>query len=119
MARYPVSGANATALLAATASSNQQVLGITSGRVFWLRGISMNNNATTGPLSLKDATVGSTATTPALVVPLVVGSASTPANGNVFNFGAPGIKFSTGVVAAMDASGSVPIGGITVWGFEE
>ena len=117
--RFPKSGANATAILPATASSNQQILGITSGRVFWLRGLSMSNNATTGPLSIKDATVGSTATTPVITIPLVVGSASSPANGNVFTFSAPGVKFATGVVGMLDASGSVPIGNITAWGYEE
>ena len=116
--RYPVSGANATAILAATASSNQQIYGITSGKVFWLRGLSVAVNATTGPLSLKDATVGSTATTPVLVVDLLV-SASVGPVANVLNLRPPGIKFSTNVVAMLDASGSVPIGRCTVWGYEE
>ena len=117
--RFPVSGTNAAALLAATASSNQQIYGITSGRVFWLRGISVAPNATTGPLSIKDATVGSTATTPVVVVPMILLAAGVGPQEYMVNYGAPGIKFSTGVVAMLDASGSVPIGACTVWGFEE
>ena len=117
--RYPVSGTNATALLAATASSNQQIYGIGSGRVFWLRGISVGPNATTGPLSIKDATVGGTATTPVITVPLIVVAAGAGPQEYVANYGAPGIKFSTNVVAMLDASGSLPIGQCTVWGYEE
>ena len=117
--RYPVSGSNAAAITPATASARVAVYGVTSGRVFWLRGVSVAINATNGPLVLLDATVGSTATTPSLVVDLATASGGTPISTIVREFAAPGIKFATNCVAMMNASGSIPIGEVTVWGYEE
>ena len=147
MSRYAVSGASTVAISPATASSNQSI-GITptSGRVFWLRGIWVQPEATTGPLHIIDATVGSTATAIALAIPLrvrgtdtaltIVGSGyqatataitvTITATGDVkrsmfphvHEFSAPGIKFTTGPVARMSASGSIAAGEIGCWGYE-
>ena len=117
--RYPVSGANAVAITPASASSRVAIYSITSGKVFWLRGLSLSVNATTGPLIIMDATVGGTATTPKVTIPLAVGSVSEGPAAYVVRYSPPGIKFSTNCVAMMAASGSIPIGDITVWGYEE
>ena len=120
--------------------------GITSGRVFWLRGLSLAHdaatNASTGPINIYDAASGVTATAdPALRLPgpsvsglpiLVTGVLTTTsivtitsvignvlANRSVYNFGAPGIKFATGVAAMMDVCGRIPPGHLVVWGYEE
>ena len=119
--RYPVSGANATAILSSTASSAQQVKSITTGRVFWLRGVAVAFIAATGgQLELADATVGSTATSSVLIVPLQLQTATVynivPA---VLNLGAPGLKFATNVVARTVNATNIPIGNVSVWGFEE
>ena len=123
--RYPVSGANATAISPATGTAATGGLialrTLTTGRVFWLRGISVAKNATSGPLNIYDATTAGattpTGTTLKLQIPLII-AASGPYQ--VHNFSAPGIKFSDVACAArLDASGSVAVGGVTVWGYEE
>ena len=119
--RYEVSGSSTVAISPATASSNQSI-GITpnSGRTFWLRGVWVLPNATLGPIYVIDATVGSTATAPALAIPLELDSAtvvSVPLS--VYHYSAPGIKFTTGPVAMMSASGSIAVGNIGCWGYEE
>ena len=118
--RYPVSGANTVAISPATASSNQSIgVSITTGRVFWLRGVWAAPNATTGPVLIMDATVGSTATGSVLVIPLSIAASTTATPTAVFNFPAPGIKFATNPVAMLEASGSVAIGHIGCFGYEE
>ena len=115
--RYDTSGSNTAAITPATASSRVLVMGkaITSGRVFWLKGICVVSNATNGPLRIVDASSGSTATGAVLSINF------DPSSGEnqVFNFSAPGIRFATAVAGFMDASGSIGIGGITAWGHEE
>lgn len=138
--RYPVSGASTAAISPATASSNQSIgVSITPGRVFWLRAVWTVPNATSGPLHIIDATVGSTATTPALVLPLrlpaktitavtVVTATDTVTAVTTFplaldklihSFSPPGLKFSTNPVARLAASGSIAAGEIGCLGYEE
>ena len=115
--RYAVSGSNSAAITPATASSAQNVLGkvITSGRHFWLRGLSISPNATHGPLNIIDATTGGTATGPVVSI----GLDPTVNQSIVVNFGAPGLLFKSGCVARLDASGSIGIGLLSGWGYEE
>ena len=116
--KYPVSGANTVAISPATASSNQGIgVSITAGRVFWLTGLWIAPCATFGPLIVCDATVGSTATTPQIVVPVPVLSAGD--NIRVYEFPVPGVKFATNPVGHLDASGSVAIGYVGCAGYEE
>jgi len=114
--RYGVSSANTVAINPATASSAQSVLPISeSNRDLWLRGVSIAPNATSGPVLLVDCTVGATVT--GSVVALWIDPLSNE-NG-LFNFAAPGLKFNTGCCAILAASGSIPIGQISGWGYEE
>lgn len=103
--------------------------GITTGRVFWLRGLSLAVNALTdateGPINLYDAASGTTTTT-APVLRLDGACVSGALFSNVlfpsrmvYNFGAPGVKFSTGVAAIMETCGKIPPGHLVVWGYEE
>jgi len=157
--RYPKSGTATSVIGPATDVSTGGAYpgpptllsgGITSGRAFWLRGLSLAydaaTNASTGPINFYDAASGATATAaPALRLPgpsvsglpilvTAVGVLTTTsivtitvsstvgdflANRAVYNFGAPGIKFATGVAAMMDASGRIPPGHLVVWGYEE
>lgn len=115
--RYAVSGSNTSAVNPATASDAEYVLGkgIPSGRIFWLRGVSIAPNATFGPVHIVDATVGGTAT--AAVVSIGMDPNS---NQNIrVDFSAPGLRFGTGCCAFLDASGSIAIGHISGWGYEE
>lgn len=114
--RYAVSGSNADTINPATASSSVYVLGkaIGTGRDFWLRGVSIAPNATSGPVLLVDATSGATVT--GAVVSLNIDPLSNETQ--VFNFGSPGLKFETGCCAIMSASGSIGVGQISGWGFE-
>ena len=148
--RYPRSSAATSAIGPATCTTTAyppSLLsgGITSGRVFWLRGLSQAyaeaTDASTGNIEFYDAASGVTATaSPALRLPgpsvsglpYLVTSVLTTSGivtntlslGNfltnpVYEFGAPGIKFSTGVVAMLEGSGRIPAGHLTVWGYEE
>ena len=118
--RYPVSGTNATGILAATASSPQTVLDITTGRIFWLRGISIARDDNGGDLDLRDIAAGTaTATAPVLRLPI---SSATAISGvrSVLEFAPPGIRFSTNVSAVSSgAASNQSIGAVTVWGYEE
>lgn len=73
-------------------------------------------NATTGPVLIIDATVGSTASGATIALSCVT-TAST-GTVQVHNFNEPGVKFSTNPVARMYASGSIPIGQIGYCGYE-
>ncbi len=118
--RYPVSGTNATAILGATASSPQTIKSITSGRIFWLRGISIARDDNGGDLDLRDIAAGTaTATTPVLRLPIASATGLTGLR-SVLEFAPPGIKFSTNVSGASSgAASNQSIGAVTVWGYEE
>ena len=122
--RYPVSGTATQEVCPNTSTGATGVctlVSITSGRVFWLRGLSMKATGTSGNVEVYDATAQTTATGQAIRLLL---SAATAVAGNVdpaiYNFSAPGIKFSNNyVIAKLAASGSIGIGGMAVWGYEE
>ena len=115
--RYPISGANSSAIEPATGAA-QSVLGrnIPTGRVFWLRWVSFAPSSTYGALLLYDATAGATVGSGTLKVslPSVLGGGP-----GFYNFGAPGLKFTAGCCAALEASGSIGIGKVAGGGYEE
>ena len=81
----------------------------------------MKSTGTSGDIEIYDATAQTTATTQAI---RLLFSSATAVAGNVeprvLNFDAPGIKFSNNyVIAKLVASGSIGIGGMAIWGFEE
>ena len=129
--RYPRSGNNAQIIYAATAVSTGGAGagivpcllgagGITSGRVFWLRGVSIIGHTSELPLLFLDQASGATATTLislALNKPVAVSGARVVSA--VYDFGPPGIKFATGISGMLEASGTIAIGGVNVWGYEE
>ena len=124
--RYAVSG-NATASLLPVSGNNLvSVLGrnVTTGRAFWLRGIALKPTTSLSDVWLFDASAGTPATGdaattkyPALIIPAATG---VQFNNGVWNFPAPGIKFTTGVCAAYNTCGvTTATGGIACWGYEE
>ena len=83
--------------------------------------MSMKATGTSGDVEVYDATAQTTATGQTI---RLLFSAATAVAGNVeprvFEFAAPGVKFSNSyVIAKLTASGSIGIGGMSVWGFEE
>jgi len=117
---HAISGSCSAAVSPATASSRVNLgVSVPSGKTFWLKGVSTSVNATTGPLILTDATVGSTATTPELALPMATAAAVRREGVGYANIGEPGIKFTTDCCGFMAASGSIAIGECTVWGFIE
>ena len=126
--RYPVSGANQTALQPATSTAATggitSIYAVTSGRVFWLRGIQVPvATVIIAQLQVWDTTQASGATTPtttkmrlALNLPTSTETHTEPA---VHSFGAPGIKFESSPKARTTASVESAIGSVTVWGYEE
>ena len=119
--RFPVSGSNATGILAATASSPQTIYDITAGRVFWLRGISITRSDDGGDLDLRDVAAGTaTATQPVVTIPIVSATGVGAGQWHTHEFAAPGLRFSTNVSGATSlAASNLEIGLVTVWGYEE
>ena len=129
--RYPRSGNNAQIIYAATAVSTGGAGagivpcllgagGITSGRVFWLRGVKIMSHASDLPLLFLDQASGATATTlVSLALNKAVAVSGAMLTPMVFNFGPPGIKFTTGISGMLDSSGTMAIGHVNVWGYEE
>ena len=149
--RYPRSSAATSAIGPATATATAyrpSLLsgGITSDRVFWLRGLSQSyaaaTDASTGNIEFFDSASGVTATAAPVLriegssvsaLPIAITAVLTTtgivtvtttlgdilAGRAVHNFGAPGIKFSTGITAMLEGSGAIPAGHLTVWGYEE
>jgi hypothetical protein len=129
--RYSISGSNSAILngtVEATGSTydptalmgGQYALGraVTTGRKFYLRGISVHNPTTAVPLALYDATAGAHATT--ATRKMVIQAAS--GNHTKVEFAAPGLRFQTGLCIAREstaASGSFGPGRVTGWGYEE
>jgi len=119
--RYPFSSHNVAVMQAyGTSGIKIDQNGVTSGRVKWLRGISITNNiaAEIGLLYVYDynteASMTALATLQRLTV--IIGPSETV----VLEFPAPGIKFITGLIGAMaTAVGEIAAYGITVWGYEE
>lgn len=94
---------------------------ITTGRVFYLRGITLTNtDAAAGHMFIYDiATETGAAPTATLQrIALYVPATTT----SKFEFSAPGIKFVSGVVAATAAhplDGAFAAYSVTIWGYEE
>jgi len=92
---------------------------VTSGRVKWLRGITVSNTNTTtiGILYVYDSnTEGASPTVTLQRLTVVIGPSETV----VLDFSGRGIKFITGICGGMaSAAGESPAYGITVWGYEE
>jgi len=126
--RYPRSSYNDEALEKYNTGDNKELLkdGITSGRVFYLRGLVITNAHATQAdqvVIYDDATEDGEGETP--------GPAATdrrltiycgPANTVVIDFPAPGIKFVDGMVASTLESpnaGTFAAYGIAVIGYEE
>ena len=122
--RYAVSG-HATASILGPTGTLISVLGrnVTTGRAFWLRGISVkpttSDGTANGAIKIYDASHGSntTSATGAMSLPAATG---VQFNTGIFNFPAPGIKFTTGVCLAYNTCGvTTATGGIACWGYEE
>lgn len=100
--------------------------GITSGRVFYLRGIVITNAHVSNSdevVIYDDDSEGIEGATPGPAAAdrrfsIFCG----PANTVVLDFGAPGIKFTVGVLAAKlesPAAGTFATNSISIWGYEE
>lgn len=118
--RYPFSSHNVAVMQAYTASTIKlDQNGVTTGRVKYLRGISVSNSITNeiGVLRVYDSnTEGANPTVTLQRLTVVVGPSETV----VLEFSNPGIMFATGIVGAMaSAEGEIIAYGITVWGYEE
>lgn len=118
--RYPFSSHNIAVMQAYDASGIKlDQNGVTSGRVKYLRGISITNNeaAEIGLLYIYDSnTEGAMSTPTEQRLTVIIGQSETV----VLDFGSPGIKFTTGIIGGMaTATGEMPAYGITVWGYEE
>ena len=93
--------------------------GVTSGRVKYLKGISITNNIATeiGLLYIYDTnTEGPSPTVTLQRLTVLIGPSETV----VLEFSGKGLKFVTGLCAGMaTAVGEIAAYGITVWGYEE
>ena len=117
MGRYSVSGANATILDATedatgaagdptTLLGGQQLMGraITAGRAFYLRSAWFYNASTAVAIRIFDACAGTNPTGSTSRIVVVCASGQT----TMIDIPAPGLKFTTGVVASKE--GSAPSG---------
>jgi len=93
--------------------------GVTTNRRFYLRGMSITNThaSSAGTLYIYDSTTeGASPTATLQRLTVYVG----PIDTAVFDFGAPGIEFRTGIIAGLAAAGAtISAYGVTVWGYEE
>jgi len=122
--RYPVSGTATKEVppnTSAGATAVTTLLSITSGRVFWLRGLYLKGSATGALIEVYDATAQTTATTQTIRL-RIHPAVATGQGCLVRNFSAPGIKFNNSyVIAKGSASGATDYlpGSMAVWGYEE
>ena len=124
--RYPLSGYNDDDMAATGSAAHSCIntlgavkLGVTSGRIFWLRGLVVTNEHTSngGTLELFDeAEAGTPAAPTAANQRLAVYVGPTETVG--LDFPAPGIKFVTGVCGAVSA-GTVAAYSVHCSGYEE
>jgi len=131
--RYAVSGQNTVAVSGGSGAATgivQYVLGqaVTTGRIFWLRGMYYIPCATDIGLIISDGTAGDSASDVTIKARFSgVTVAGSPMGRGLVNFPAPGLKFTTGVVASLGSTGgtgptgsaALPAGGIGGWGYEE
>lgn len=125
--RYPFSGYNDDDLAATTEvthscinSMGAQKLGVTTGRVLWLRGLVVTNeHATTGGvIELFDEAEAATAVTPTAAnqrLTVYVG----PIDTVVVDIPAPGIKFISGICGAVPTTMTVAAYSVHCTGYEE
>ena len=125
--RYPLSGYNITAMVAKATSCTSLIdtmgtskLAVTTGRVFWMRGMVVTNeHATTGgALEVWDEAEAGTPAAPTAAnqrLTVYVGPTETV----VLDFPAPGIKFITGVCGTCEATMTVNAFGVQCFGYEE
>ena len=144
--RYPIAGSNTTmasnipVALDATAYADQPISAtamcagvyaygsaVTSGRSFFLRGITFQNASGPAAFTLFDGTEGNCATSSARKISLVAASgiSTSDKTSTAYTFAAPGIRFNTGCVAMRDSTSQGAAttlwgpGTITAWGYEE
>lgn len=92
---------------------------ITTGRVFWMRGIYFMAVASDGGLNVFDAASGATGAGVAkLCIPCATYSGRAPHRGLV-TFAPPGVKFSTGVSVARQSSDACTAFAVGCFGYEE
>lgn len=116
--KYPRSSYNDQAIIdSATAARHLLQGGVTTGRVFWLRGMKVSNPGIASVLNLFDSTTEGAAPAADLQrLQVTIAATST----NQFDFGYPGIKFVTGIIAGETAAlATLQAYGISVWGYEE
>ena len=117
--RYPFISYNDEAMAAYDSDARKlDQNDVTTGRVKYLRGIMITENGgTAGTLLIYDYdTEGTDPTTTLQRGAIYVGANSTV----VVDFPAPGLKFVTGILGALLASGAtISAYSITVWGYEE
>ena len=124
--RYPLSGYNDDAMTAKTTvyscinTLGVQKLGVTTGRVFWLRGLVVTNeHATTGGAfelwDQAEAATPAAGTAANQRLTVYIGPTETVA----LDFPAPGIKFITGVSGSAEATMTVNAYGVQCTGYEE
>ena len=125
MARYPVSGVATTAIEPATGTLRSVMVAPTATtRVFWLMSIWYGRCGNGFNIVLYDATAGATAGGTGVVKKAVVPSLeaqlhSGAARPGFFEFPAPGLKFTSGVCAALEVSGSMSANDMGGAGYEE
>jgi len=121
--RYPVSGTCTQQVPPNTSTGATGVctlLSITSGRVFWLRGLTMIPSGTAGLVEIYDATAQTTATGQTIRMLLSAATALVQTTHVLYDFPPPGVKFANSyVIAKLAASGAIAIGGMNIWGYEE
>ena len=121
--RYPVSGYNddaieATNLYSIINTSGTQKLGVTTGRTYWLKSVTISNSHATAnaTFTIYDEAEAGTPTTPTsgkqrLIVVVA------PANTCMVEFPSPGLQFQTGC-SAIQASGTVAAYAVSTNGYE-
>ena len=124
--RYPLSGYSDDAMASTGSATHSCIntlgavkLGVTSGRIFWLRGLVVTNESTTagGSFELFDEAEAATPVAPTAAnqrLCVYIG----PIDTVVLEFPAPGMKFITGVCGAVSA-GTVAAYSVHCTGYEE
>ena len=120
MQRYPVSGANSSAVEPATgAAQSLMARNIPSGRTLWLKGFWYGSSSTQGDFLVYDCTAGATVGSGTLKgrFPAVLAATGGLQAGR-FEFPGPGLEFKTGCCVALAASGAIGVGGAGGCGYE-
>jgi len=116
--KYPVSSYNDEAIAAFDVDSRQLLQnGVTAGRVFWLRELTVTKTGAADEISLYDSNTEGASPT----VTLERWRGFVPATSTTqFKWDAPGLKFLTGILAGeVAAVGGIAAYAISVSGYEE